>query len=62
MGNITARTAGVREQLATVTGGPTNPGRPPGLPACEVREPHDFADQESGVAAGIIRFMRGGNY
>lgn len=62
MGNVTARTQGVRKQLATVTGGPINPGRPPSLPACEVREPHDYIDQESEVAAGIMRFMRGGSY
>jgi len=60
MRNITARTQGVREQVATVTGGP--PGRSAGLPACEVREPHDFADQEAEVAAGIVRFIRGGSY
>ncbi len=62
MGNITARTQGVREQVATVTGGPINPGRAPSLSACEVREPHDYVDQESEVAAGIVRFIRGGSY
>jgi len=62
MGNITARTQGVREQVATVTGGPINPARPPVLSACEGREPHDYVDQESEVAAGIVRFIRGGSY
>ena len=35
MDNITARTQGAREQIATVTGGPSNPGRAPSLSACE---------------------------
>jgi hypothetical protein len=61
-GNITARTEGVREQVAIVTGGAINPGRAPSLSACEVREPHDYVDQEAEVAAGIVRFIRGGNY
>jgi hypothetical protein len=30
--------------------------------ACEVHEPHDFTGQESEIAAGIARFMRGGSY
>ena len=62
MSNITVRTRGAREQVASVGGGPINPGRSPSLPACEVREPHDFVDQESEVAAGILRFIRGGSY
>ena len=62
MGNITARTQGVREQVATVTGGPINPGRAPSLSACEVHEPHDYVDQEAEIAAGIVRFIRGGSY
>ncbi|HEY3303179.1 MAG TPA: hypothetical protein VGL70_06550 [Candidatus Binatia bacterium] len=62
MGNITARTQGVRQQVVTVTGGPIAPGRAPNLAACEVREPHDFVDQEAEVAAGIARFILGGNY
>jgi pimeloyl-ACP methyl ester carboxylesterase len=62
MGNITARTQGVREQVVTVTGGPINPGRAPSLSACEVREPHDYVGQDAEVAAGIVRFIRGGNY
>jgi hypothetical protein len=32
------------------------------LAACEVREPHDFVDQEAEVAAGTIRFIRGGSF
>lgn len=62
MGGITAKTRGPRQQIVTVTGGPVAPGRTPGLAACEVREPHDFVDQEAEVAAGIARFVRGGNY
>jgi pimeloyl-ACP methyl ester carboxylesterase len=62
MGDITARTQGVREQFATVTGGPINPGRAPSLSACEVNEPHDYVDQQAEVAAGIARFIRGGSY
>lgn len=62
MGNITAKTPGARRQLFAVTGGPIAPGRPPGVAACEVGEPHDFVDQEAEVAAGILRFMRGGSY
>jgi hypothetical protein len=62
MEKVTARTQAAREQVATVTGGPIKPGRPPSLSACEVREPHDFVDQESETAAGIVRFIRGGNY
>ena len=62
MENITARTQGVREQVATVTGGLIKPGRTPNLSACEVREPHDYVDQEVEVAAGIVRFIRGGSY
>lgn len=60
--NITARTQGAREQVGTVTGGPTKPGRMPNLSACEVGEPHDFVTQEVEIAAGIERFIRGGSY
>ena len=62
MNNVTAKTRGARQQVVTVMGGPVRPGRSPNLAACEVREPHDFVDQEAEVAAGIVRFMRGGNY
>jgi pimeloyl-ACP methyl ester carboxylesterase len=62
MEKITARTQAAREQVVTVTGGPINPGRPLSLSACEVREPHDFVEQESEIAAGIARFVRGGSY
>lgn len=62
MGNIAAKTQAARQQVVTVTGGPVSPGRAPGVAACEVGEPHDFVDQEAEVAAGIVRFMRGGNY
>ena len=62
MSNVTAKTRGVRQQAVTVTGGPVAPGRSPSMAACEVREPHDFVEQEADVAAGIARFIRGGNY
>jgi len=61
MGRIVARTRGMRQQVVTVIGGPGYPG-PPGLNACESRAPHGFVDQEAEVAAGIARFIRGGNY
>jgi pimeloyl-ACP methyl ester carboxylesterase len=62
MDNITARTQGVREQIATVAGGPINPGRAPSLSACEVRGPHDYVDQDAEAGVGIVRFIRGGSY
>jgi pimeloyl-ACP methyl ester carboxylesterase len=62
MGNVAAKTLAARRQVATMTGGPVSPGRAPGVAACEVGEPHDFVDQEAEVAAGIVRFMRGGSY
>jgi pimeloyl-ACP methyl ester carboxylesterase len=62
MKNVIAKTNGVRQQTVTVTGGPLAPGRSPSLAACEVREPHDFTEQEAEVAAGVARFMRGNNY
>jgi hypothetical protein len=62
MKDVIAKTRGGRQQAVTVTGGPVAPGRAPSLAACEVREPHDFTDQQAEVAAGIARFMRGNNY
>ena len=63
MGDITARTSGTREQVVTVTGGPgARAGASSGLAACEGRAPHGFVEQEAEVAAGIARFIRGGNY
>ena len=62
MNNVIAKTRGVRQQAVSVTGGPAAPGRAPSLAACEVREPHDFTDQQDEVAAGIARFMRGNIY
>lgn len=61
MGEISARTNGVRRQVVTVTGGPGMSG-PPSISACEGRSPHGFVDQETEVAAGIARFIRGGRY
>jgi len=62
MKNVIAKTRGARQQAVTVTGGPVAPGRSPNMAACEVLQPHDFVEQEAEVAAGIARFMRGGNY
>lgn len=62
MGNITARTNGAREQVVTVSGGPGARTAGASLEACEGRSPHGFAGQEAEVAAGIVRFVRGGRY
>jgi hypothetical protein len=61
MPNILERTQGAREQIVTVVGGPGYTGRP-GINACVGRAPHGFIDQETEVANGIARFVRGGNY
>lgn len=61
MPDITARTAGAREQVVTVTGGPGS-GGVSGVGACVGRTPHGFLEQEAEVAAGIARFIRGGRY
>ena len=62
MNAITARTRGARQQAVAVTGGNINPGRPQNSGDCGVGEPHDYVDQEEGVAAGIVRFVEGGRY
>ncbi|HEY2990579.1 MAG TPA: hypothetical protein VGL11_22875 [Candidatus Binatia bacterium] len=62
MEKIAAKTQSARKQVVMVTGGPIAADRPPSLSACEVHEPHDYVDQEAEVAAGIIRFIRGGSY
>ena len=62
MGNITARTNSAREQVVTVSGGPGGRTSAPSLDACEGRSPHGFVGQEAEVAAGIVRFVRGGRY
>jgi len=61
MSQITARTNGLREQVVTVVGGPGRAGSP-NVNACEGRAPHGFVDQEAEVAAGIARFVNGGQY
>lgn len=61
MGDIVARAPSARVQVATVTGGPGYPG-PPSVNACEGRAPHGFVEQESEVAAGIVRFIGGSSY
>jgi hypothetical protein len=62
MHDLAARLQSGREDVVVVTGGPAPAGVPKGLPACEGRAPHGFVDQEVEVAAGIARFVRGGNY
>lgn len=61
-GRVASRASAARVQVVTVTGGPTAPGRPPTLSACEVGEPHDFVGQDAEIATGIVRFVRGGSY
>jgi hypothetical protein len=61
MDKILARTKGARQQLVTVLGGPGHEGQV-SINACEGRTPHGFVDQEAEVAAGIGRFVLGGNY
>lgn len=59
--DIIEKTNAGREQFATVTGGPGADGER-GLKACKGRSPHGFIGQEAEVAAGIVRFIRGGKY
>lgn len=58
---IVARTNGMREQTVIVKGGPGSKGGV-SVEACQGRTPHGFIDQEAEVAAGMIRFIRGGSY
>lgn len=58
---ILARAEGAREQAVVVTGGPGGAGLS-SLAACEGRSPHGFLGQESEVALGIARFVRGAAY
>ena len=63
MTRIADRTNGVRKQVVTVTGGPGMPaGTQSTIDACVGRSPHGFVEQESEVAAGVGRFIRGGRY
>ncbi len=61
MGRVMERVRSPRRQLVTVRGGPGHEG-PAGLDACEGRTPHGFVDQEAELAAGIARFVRGGEF
>lgn len=54
-------TRSVRSQAVRVTGGP-GVRTSDALQACEGRSPHGFAEQETEVAEGITRFVRGGRY
>jgi pimeloyl-ACP methyl ester carboxylesterase len=64
MTSITARTAGAREQVFAVTGGPggSGGGGRASVDACQGNSPHGFVGQDAAVAAGIVRFVRGGSY
>jgi hypothetical protein len=59
--DILEKTNSPREQAVTVTGGPGWDGGV-SVKACKGRSPHGFVDQEEDVAAGIVRFIRGGTY
>lgn len=61
MESVAARTHSIRQQVATVSGGPGHAGLP-GIEACEGRTPHGYIGQEAELAAGIARFIRGGRY
>lgn len=58
---ILARASSARKQLVQVDGGPGRAGLS-AVEACEGRSPHGFVEQEAEVAAGIVRFIRGGRY
>jgi len=58
---IIRKTNAAREQAVTVTGGPGWSGGV-SVKACKGRSPHGFIDQEEDVAAGMVRFIRGGRY
>jgi hypothetical protein len=62
MNRITARSNGAREQVVVLTGGSTGPGGATSLEACGARMPHGFLNLDAEFAAGIARFIRGGNY
>jgi hypothetical protein len=61
MGEISARTKGVRQQVVTVTGGQGWTGAAD-TSACQGHAPHGYVGQEQEVADGIARFVRGGKY
>jgi pimeloyl-ACP methyl ester carboxylesterase len=60
-GRIAAGTNGVREQTVMVKGGPGSRGGV-SVEACPGSTPHGFTGQDTEVAAGIVRFIRGGRY
>lgn len=61
MDRVATGTRSPRQQVVTVSGGPPGPA-PTGLDACEGRTPHGFVGQDTEVAAGIARFVRGSTY
>jgi hypothetical protein len=62
MPDIAAKARSMRQQVVIVTGGPTESGKTPSLDACSGSAPHGYAGQEQEVAAGIARFIKGGQY
>jgi pimeloyl-ACP methyl ester carboxylesterase len=54
--------AAPRKQAAIMEGGPGSNAKPGDLAACEGRQPHGFLDQESDMAAGILRFVAGARF
>jgi pimeloyl-ACP methyl ester carboxylesterase len=62
MERVTARTNGAREQVAVLTGGSPPVGGSPSLEACGARQPHGFFNLDAAFAAGVARFVRGGEY
>jgi len=58
---IAATTNGTREQTVMVKGGPGSRGGV-SVEACQGSTPHGFTGQDADVAAGIVRFIRGGQY
>jgi pimeloyl-ACP methyl ester carboxylesterase len=61
MAQVAARTRSSRQEVVSVTGGSGASGLA-GLDACEANAAHGFIGQESELAAGIARFVRGGGY
>ena len=51
-----------RLQVALVTGGPRSTGRAPNLAGCEVHEAHDYVEQDTEFAVGVLRFITGGQF
>lgn len=61
MDRIVSATRSARSQVVTVRGGPVDESAAR-VDACEGRSAHGFIGQESEVADGIVRFVRGQRY